>query len=308
MPATASPDFARRAAEADDRAAAWCLERGLLPDRETEECFRLARFGALAAHTCPSADDAALAVLGTWLGWFFLLDDHLDGHLDSQAPEDGAGLLTAIGDALRTGRTDHGSPFVAAFLDLWSAPGPGSGPAEPFRPRFARHLDEYLAALVRENAERRSGRPPGEAEYIALRRITGAIRESLDGADHLAGCSLPDELYDHPWHQSLLDAASDVINWTNDLASWRKELDGGEVHNLVLVVARTRGLDHRAAEAEVARRIAVRAEEFEALAAVPPDPRLARRAVALRDWMTGFRAWLAETARYLTDPQQPALS
>ncbi|MFE9426570.1 hypothetical protein ACFYNO_26820 [Kitasatospora sp. NPDC006697] len=296
-PASPSPEFARRAAEADARTAEWCRDRGLLPDQETERRFRLARFGSLAAHTNPSADAASVVMQAKWLGWYFLLDDRLDSSADPAG--DSHRLLAALGTALHTGRAEHDSPFVAAFLELWDG---SDGPsADPVRDRFARHLEEYLAALVRENAERRSGRQPDEREYVVQRRITGAIRESLDGADHLAGCSLPDELFDHPWHHLLLDAASDVINWTNDLASWRKELYGGEVHNLVLLVARNAGAPYEAAAAEVHRRIAVRTREFEALAAVPPHPLLARRAQALRDWIAGFDAWLRETARYLTD-------
>ncbi|MEV7595875.1 terpene synthase family protein [Kitasatospora sp. NPDC089797] len=291
-----------RAAEADAHTLAWCTRYGLLATPGAAEHFRRARFGALAAHTHPEASPESLPVLADWFAWAFLLDDHLDAgaHLPGQGGAPGgrptSGLLADLAAVVEDRPPSRVQPLTTALAELWHRT--SAAMAAPVHRRVTRHLHEYLDALAAESGQRRQGRTPTLPEYTALRRITGGVREDLDFADHLADRSLPDRLFEHPWHLELLAAAGDVINWTNDLASWRKEQAGGEVHNLVLVLAHHSGCPPEEAAELVRRRIAERRHRFEALTGRPPHPLLARRAAALRQWADGFEAWLADTARY----------
>ncbi|MFJ4188483.1 terpene synthase family protein [Kitasatospora sp. NPDC089509] len=298
----------RWAAEADAHTLEWCTRHGLLSGPDPAERFRLARFGTLAARTHPEASQESLPVLADWFAWAFVLDDHLDtgAHVPGQAGTPGvrrtSRLLAEFAAIVEGHAAVHGhapvrlQPMTRALDDLWRRTSATMTAA--VRHRTVRHLREYLDALAMESGQRRRGRIPTLPEYVALRRVTGGVREDLDFADHLAGRSLPDGLFEHPWHLDLLAAAGDVVNWTNDLASWRKEQACGEVHNLVLVLAHHTGRPPEEAAALVRNRIAERRDRFEGLTGHPPHPLLARRATALRQWADGFQAWLADTDRY----------
>ncbi|GAA2243554.1 hypothetical protein GCM10010232_33210 [Streptomyces amakusaensis] len=286
------PGGGSRAREAEEYAFDWCRRHGLLRGRTPAESFRRARFGALAARTHPQAPPGQLALLAAWVAWGFVLDDLLDRR-DARTADPLLADLVAVTAGKRRSR----NAFVRAYEDLWRRTTETMDP--PVRERFRANLTRYLNVLGEESAQRSARRVPSLEAYLPMRLATGGVREDLDIADHLAGRSLPEALYTHPWHQRILDTASDVVNWTNDLASYPKEAAAGEVHNLVIVLAHADGVDHGRAAESVRTGIAARTEEFTALAAAgPPHPELAARVADLGHWITGFRGWLSETGRY----------
>ncbi|WP_424216060.1 terpene synthase family protein (plasmid) [Streptomyces sp. BI20] len=301
-----------RGVRADERVLDWCRAHSLLLPADPgapnpAEGLRRARYGTLAARAHPHGDEEALTLLAHWYAWGFLLDDHLDrgpgprpGGADAlRLLDDLAGIPDPRPEPEGTPPAPHDRAAEAlrgAFTDLWTRTARGMAPA--VRRRLVGRLREYFEALADEETRRRRGIAPDEAAYLATRRVIGGLREILDIADHLADRSLPDHLDACSWQRELRGVAADIVDHTGDLASWRRELAAGETHNLVLVLARERGLDHAEAAGRVARRLRARAARFETLAAHPPHPRLVRRAEDLRHWVTGFTAWLGETARH----------
>ncbi|MFD5559028.1 terpene synthase family protein [Streptomyces sp. NPDC127068] len=236
--------------------------------------------------------------MASWLAVAFQLDDHLDTQPDIDHRSLLSGLASAVSGSnpARGGCLETPSGLLSAFSDLYEMT--THSMAAPVRERFAGQVQEYLQALATECRQRRLRIVPSERDYIRMRRTVGAVREAAEVADHFEGQSLPDHLFTHPWHQQLLDAAADVVGWRNDLASWHQEATGGEVHNLVLVLAHTTGCSPEHAADQVRQRLRRRAHQLEALASRPPHPGLAHRAAGMRQWAKGYRRWSADTGRY----------
>ncbi|MEU3603120.1 terpene synthase family protein [Streptomyces sp. NPDC006798] len=287
----------RLAAAADRRALDWCTAAGLVPDERTAERFRRTRSGALAAYANPRAAAVTVDSLATWHAFACLLDDHLDTRADADHGQLLSGLAAVTaGDRRPVADPDSAPRHVLAFDDLWSRT--TRSMSDPVHERFSRHWGEYWRTLGSESLQRRDRARLSVEEYIRVRRITTASREAVDITDHFEQRSLPDELFGHPWHRELLECAEDIVGWANDLVSWRQEADGGEVHNLVLVIARTTGRPHERAAEEVRGLIEERVRHFERLADRPPHPGLTQRAVSLRNWVRGYRRWAGESGRY----------
>ncbi|MEU7482074.1 terpene synthase family protein [Lentzea sp. NPDC042327] len=144
---------------------------------------------------------------------------------------------------------------------------------------------DFAEAICTEAELRASGERLGLDDYVVLRRRTitvlpvlAVIERALPEARQLDG---------------LRNATADIIAWTNDLRSARRELEEG-TDNLITVLAR----HHRCSLAEAAAKartmLAGRMDDFEQGGAGGDRAELIRRA---RD---GSLAWQRETRRNTT--------
>ena len=105
------------------------------------------------------------------------------------------------------------------------------------------HVNSYFESLVWEADNRANKTIPSLAEYVKMRPLTAglAIDEAfLEVVDNLR---LPPAARDHPAVQALTMQANRAVCWSNDILSLEKELQGGDVHNLVLVLQQERQLE-----------------------------------------------------------------
>jgi hypothetical protein len=290
-----------------DRSAAWAAELGLVST--TDRARRLDRANAsdLAGRACPDAEPDQLGLLTDLFTWLFAFDDSCD--------DDGLGM-----DPARL------SPVVAGLLGVLDTLGAAAAPAllnatgpagaalhdlcrrvrEQGRPslllRFTGQFRDYLLALLWEATNREHHRVPGVAEYVQLRRHTGAVFPSFTLTDIAHGAEPTSERLADP-DLSMLDAlAADLVCWCNDVFSYDKERrleqDG---HNLTMAIARETGQDEDAALAESARRFNAGLTAYaglEATVLAGDDPDLARFAAARRCWIRGTYDWSMRAGRY----------
>ncbi|MEV0355239.1 hypothetical protein AB0H71_04160 [Nocardia sp. NPDC050697] len=282
---------------------AWVREHGLVERAAVRARFAETDFGAFAAATYPAADAAGLELVTDWLAWLFLLDDQLDDGALGRAPDQLAALLTAIMAVLAGRAAEPGAPaIVRALDDLWRRTAPATG--ELWRHRFTGHATQCALAVVWEVDNRVRGIVPAEAEYLERRRHTGAIYPCMDLIEVVAGIELPEAVYRGEPFTRALDAACDVVCWTNDLVSLDKEAALGEYHNLVLLLEHWRGVERRVAVELGRARAAERLRDFhgaeiEVLAAHPEHrAELAAYLAGMRSWMRGHLDWSASSGRY----------
>ncbi|GGK91365.1 hypothetical protein Sme01_53700 [Sphaerisporangium melleum] len=292
----------------------WVAERGLIGRDSARERFDRADFGWFAAVTYPTASEADLGLVADWFAWLFLLDDQLDDGLLGRDPDRAGRLMGELFDVLEGHRADPAGPsIVTALDDLWRRATASASPA--WRERFISHVVAGGMAACWEAANRTAGAVPGEQDYVANRRHTGAIYVCMDLIEIVEHIDVPAEVYDGDAFARALEAACDVVCWTNDLYSLDKETSVGEYHNLVTVVGRARGLDRAEAIGTVAGMITERLAEYLALEpAVRAEsrgwtPQVEAYLAGMRSWMRGNLDWSASTRRYrdaLRDGAAPA--
>ncbi|WP_214109473.1 terpene synthase family protein [Acrocarpospora catenulata] len=233
-----------------------------------------------------------------WLTWAFAFDDWCDEGTGSRDWRVLDALVGRLRQAMRTGYgTDE--PLVAAFADLWRATRPGMSPA--WARRFANRLELQADACRVQALNRAAGRIPTPGEYPALRRhaFCGFMMDLLEPCLRV---EVPARLHATPPWRTLVDAASDVIAWCNDIASLPREQ--GDPHNYVRIAAVRIGVPDPAEW--VADRIAERAEDLRDAALALPRACVelgvgGEVALVAQCLLSGPRAhleWLLESDRY----------
>lgn len=290
--------------------AAWTSRIGLVRHEAARQRFERADFGWFAAMVYPTASPSHAHLMADWFAWLFLVDDQLDdGHTGHDPKHVGEAVdqMRAVLDSPDFGASLTSSRnlpvAVSALADLWTRTAPDT--TGDWRRRFTRHLDHCLAAATTwEAANRAGGIVPDEDTYVPQRRHTGAIYVCMDFIDIVARLHVPQALYDSAAFTGALNAACDVVCWTNDVYSHDKERSLGEVHNLVHIVAHHHGLDRQQAMRRVGNAIAAKTRCFEArerelLLAYPQHTETLRLYLdGMRTWMRGNLDWSQATKRY----------
>jgi hypothetical protein len=109
-----------------------------------------------------------------------------------------------------------------------------------WRERYARHVVRFLDTYTWTVSKHLSGVVPPLDVYLDKLRDSGAMHIAIDLIDLAEPTALPESLGSGTPIETLADIANDVVCWTNDLFSLRKELARGDVNNLVVVVQRAR--------------------------------------------------------------------
>ncbi|GAA2706544.1 terpene synthase [Micromonospora olivasterospora] len=301
------PPFPTRRHADTDRAAEesldWARALGLATEEPRLRRLRRAAAAELAGRTCPDAAADRLRLLTDLVTWLFVVDDACDEDGLGDDPTRLAPVVAGLLDVLdRHGGpgAPPGSPLAAALDDLCRRTGAHGRPALLLR--FVSQVRDYLLALLWEAANRQHRRVPGVAEYVQLRRHTGAVHPAF---------TLTDLAYDAPPGAArrvsaalagVETLAGDLVCWCNDLFSYGKEhRSDPDPHNLVSAIAAETGQDEaaalRAAADRFNRGLATYAErEAELLGAGVPA--VGAFLAARRNWIRATYDWSARSARY----------
>lgn len=275
-----------------------------LPEDETEaDRLGAAKVGRLAARTAPRARTEALDLLADWQTWLFIFDDRYCDESAAGADLDQMSqLVTAfmlVLDNVTDSRYRNG-PFTTALGDLVDRLRPMATDRQVSR--FITAIRGYFLAQFWEAGHRAADQPAGLAEYMAMRRHSGAVPTCMALIDVADGFELPDDLFWRADVRALSDIAVNVTCWANDVLSFPKEAERSlKVHSLPAVLAGERRLPMHEAimtaaamhDCEVARYI-----EAEASMRGAAGPELLGYLDGLRSWMAGNFYWSLETGRY----------
>jgi hypothetical protein len=287
----------------------WVAEQGLLGTGRGRDRFVAANFAMFAAMTYPTASEDDLALVADWFAWLFLLDDQLDdggiGRDPSGSAELMKALFTVLTDTELAPPTRQQPAIVTSLADLWQRT--SASQCATWRQRFVEHVVAGGLAAVWESENRASEIVPDESSYVENRRHTGAIYVCMDLIEIVEHVAVPDDIYRSPLFADGLDAACDVVCWTNDVYSLDKEMALGEHHNIVSVIGHHRDLDVPEATAVAVEKIAARTADFiraeRQMVDAWPDHRreVSAYLAGMRSWMRGNRDWSARTLRYRAD-------
>jgi 5-epi-alpha-selinene synthase len=279
---------------------AWARSFSLLKS-ESQYCHLAAsQIGWLVARAFPSSGQEGLQIAADWATLFCLLDDRVED--PRCAPDDLAASLSRLLQSFKNNETED-DPAAHALLDLRARALSHASPG--WVARFAEKLEELFTAHVCEARNRAQGITPDFEEYCAHRRITSGLYAQLELVEISDGIRLPDEVRQLRIFHELTIAASNCIGWENDLFTWEKETETGEVHNLLTVLMQANALS-LAQAAEQARELHdAEVRRFLELETQLPfcgaaDADVRRYVEILRCCLRGHIEWSRETARYET--------
>jgi 5-epi-alpha-selinene synthase len=224
---------------------AW-LERFGLGDVSKQEQTSIAQVAYLAARFHPDTSPDILQFIANWYAWFFCQDDECD---KSNLGADPSKLLTSQTRLLRILLGDipnqQDNPIAHALYDLRLSSQQLASPC--WMDQLVAGISEYFATMIWEANNRQHGLIPSLDTYVRLRPITGGLPIEQVLATLSYNIILPQHIQSSPWVQHITMLSDQAICWVNDLLSINKELQQGDIHNLVIVLQHERQMTHESA-------------------------------------------------------------
>jgi germacradienol/geosmin synthase len=303
-------------ATARERGVQWSRAMGFLDeglwDERTYRGFDLAY---CAAMVHPEGTPEEIQLGSDWLSWATYADDYFPAVFGRVGDVIGArAFARRMGLFMPLEGTDPepANATERGLADLWHRTTSGMPRAGRERVRAAAldMIDSWLWELGNQVLHR----IPDPVDYVEMRRKTyGADLTMLLARIGDPGTEgVPEEVYRGRVMREIQTAAQDYGGFVNDIYSFQKEIQfDGELHNLVLVVARFLDIDRWQAADVVARLMTERMRQFEHLSAAglpalfaehsldaPARAAITRQVSQMRDWMAAVLEWHRRTSRY----------
>lgn len=280
----------------------------------TEEQLIGYDFPLYAAMICPDASSAQLNLMSVWFTWGTYGDDFFPKVFGQTRDFAGAKVqrerLALFLPVDCSFTTPPLNPLEMGLADVWLRI------AEPMstdaRSQLRESIQDLTGSWLWELANQIQNRVPDPVDYIEMRRKTFGSdmirRVSQIGISY----DLPAEVYGSRSMVNLLNIACDHAGLTNELFSYRKEIEiEGEIHNCVLVIQKFLNCDAQHALDIVNDLMAARMRQFQRivtleLPALSEDfkldadqrDRLSQYVISLQDWMAGNLKWHEMSPRY----------
>jgi len=276
----------------------WAVRTGLVSevDRPRIDKAMIAWLEALVFHTAPPE---ILRLAADWTTLFCSIDDEVE--LLRQGPVVLSSYLSRLFAAFRGESVYARDPIEVTFVDLRSRMLDIAGAR--WVDRFAGHLEDLFGGYIWEEINRWKRIRPSREAYCEMRTVTIGLKQQFLLGELALGVELSGEARESLDLQLLEMHTCRAVGWANDIHTYSKEVEQGEVHNLVLVLMESESLS--IAEA-VRRAAAVHDEEVRMFLSV--QAKLRNSSInnqnvdlytgMLRSWIRGHLDWAHLTRRY----------
>jgi len=281
----------------------WVRASGLVTQPAMFRRLRDSRMADMVSRFYPGGGQEELRVAAEFVCWAFLLDDSCDESSIGKDPERWGRILDRYAAVVDGAPLEPGDSPMSRALHEVRGKMIRLASQEGLR-HFVEGCFDYFRGVLWEARNRASELTPAMVDFVPNRPAAGAVPPFVALIDTLERIELPPEVYDHPLVKQLRDAAGNAMCWINDILSLDKELQHGDVHNLILVQQQEHGLTlvdavHRAialtnAEMSGMLELEKRLPSF----GQPLDAELARYVRALWAMIRGTLDWTYESARY----------
>jgi Terpene synthase family 2, C-terminal metal binding len=220
-------------AEAVDQSGLdWGKKQGIC-SFSAAEWFRALRVGQLVGRAYPHASFELLTLIGKWVLWLFLFDDHYCDEPKTELFHERlvqiSGRLKGILDGMpHSSEANTLEASLANFINELTAR------VTPVQfARFTAAASSYLLAVCWEANNRARFSPPPITAYRHVRHHTGFGPTCIALIDIANNFVLAPEDYHHPDVSELIRVASVLVGWCNDILSYPKEAASGHItHSL----------------------------------------------------------------------------
>jgi hypothetical protein len=276
----------------------WASRMGLIRDQQQSARLEAAKIAWLEAFVLQTATLETLQLAADWTTLFCMLDDEVEGR--KLGPIQLSTYLSSLMTEFRRPLGTTTNPIARGLADVSRRMHLLGGAASV--ERFAERLDELFGAYVWEEINRWKQLRPSRDVYQSMRIVTIGLRPQFVLAEIAEDIQLSETARVQPDLVRLEHLTCRAVGWANDLFTHEKELEQGEMHNLVLVLmdAESRSL-HDAVErakalhdSEIRSFLAIEA----GLSGLGEDRAVYRYVSMLRRWIRGHLDWAVKTGRY----------
>lgn len=282
----------------------WARRFELLRNERAYRAFDDMGLGRLTARTHPDSLPDVLQLITDWHTWLFIRDDLGDESMIGRRPRELSALDSRFLNVLEgTKPTVRDEPLTHALCNLRGRLQQMSPTVAGMR-RLVHAVGEHLEATLWEAANRAREVVPDLDSYVRMRPLTGGLSIVTELTEIVEGNHLPTEVRKHDKISRLTEASHDIVCWANDILSLEKELNRGEVNNLVMVLHNEGGLTLQEAVDRAAEMHNTETRVFVRLSAQLPsygaevDANLGRYLSGLCARMRGVLDWTYESVRY----------
>lgn len=277
----------------------WVKQLHLVPEKALPR-FQALDYHWLSAYAFPDAGLLELSLVNDWMTLFYFFDQQWD----DAPPQVVAAAQGSLLEILR-GRKPlqvGGGPLEVALHDIQRRMMEFS--SEAWMERFTGSIEAYFNACVWEARNKHDQTVPDVASYIRMRELTGAVQPSFELAGVLRLADIPPEVLEEQTLKRLNVLANHVITLFNDIISFEKERQAGDVHNLLFIIQQ-----QQRCSLEKAMQCAATLHDDEVRAFValearlpswgePLDTEVRRYVDVLKYWMRANKDWSLMSERY----------
>lgn len=211
----------------------WAKERNILNEPSLLKSYEIQKLGYLACRAQPYDKFSDIMLTSEYLLLLCMLDDYSE---EVSNPDDFSDYSGKILNILRGMNPPiKGDDFLKGWEDWWGRVRVGT-PKE-WQIRIIDSISKCFKAIMWEINNRIRNIIPNVHEYVLNRQHSGSVFVCFDlverGGMRYCANKFRDEVF-----VDLVNTASKIANWTNDILSLEKELKNGESQNLVISVHR----------------------------------------------------------------------
>jgi hypothetical protein len=280
----------------------WAWDFGLVKDEESQQRFFRMNFASLASRLYPYADYEQLELITDWIAWIFAIDDLCDESSLGTDPTKLHSYLESLLSMMVWTAADLDDPIKAALSNLWERS--CAYVDDEWKARYFRSLAAYFEGSIIEAIHRNDQIVPSMVEYSKMREYTAAIEWMFCLLELGNKLYFSCDILAHPSFREMMLVTGNIMGWFNDLVSVEKEIERGDIVNLLFVLQNERNLSlEDAFESAVKMHNNELRKLFLFESSMPPINAYLKREFefcveSLHIWISGQVEWVKETSRY----------
>lgn len=207
----------------------WAKKLNVLNEAKMVERYKKQNIGFLASRAQPCDNFSDIILTSDYLLLLCMLDDYSEQALDTH-------VFKYYSDNIISILKDNENPiendtFLMGWKNWWERVKLGT-PLE-WQNRIIVSITKCFEAIAWEIRNSINNQIPRVEDYVINRQHSGSVFVCFDLVERGGRRYLPAEVRNGLF-TDLINSASNIANWTNDILSLKKEIDDGEVHNLVI--------------------------------------------------------------------------
>lgn len=276
----------------------WVWHYQLIPEIKLFEKFCYGRIGELTAWNHPTADPERLKILSDWCAWLFIFDDICDTTELGRNQEQLYQFHQRMLDILRGATVNAQEPSILhALADLYQRARPLAQPQQ--WERFLHHIELCFEGCRWESQNRINNTQPDIFTYIKKRPFIGGLYAYIELMCMVSNIYVSYTMHERDPFWNMARLANRTVCWANDLQSFVKEQEQGDLHNLVLIVHQSHLVSLERAIEYTNKLYHGDIKDFKTLQAnTNANPIEQQYIELLQSLMVGYIEWSHRSARY----------
>ncbi|KAI2771552.1 terpenoid synthase [Daldinia loculata] len=302
-----NPNYSKVKAEGDE----W-IARIMKMDEKTSAKNKRADLCYLCSLWAPDADAESLRVMLDWCHWVFVFDDQFDeGHLkdDPVAAQEEINENMAIMDenAQLIDPWENPIRYVFQVCWLWLKQRATPELQQRYKEQHKEYFDQIVAQVQQAAKEELLSRDV--QTYLEVRRGTIGVYPIIPLAQYSQGIELPESIFSNRSLQEIIRLSAEITFLTNDILSYRNDLELGVDHNLIPLLEK-QGMSVQQSIDKIGAMISDRCKRwYTTLAELPSYGENVDREVLLfvelcRNIALGNLHWSFKTCRYFDSEEE----